>query len=134
MYPLPLEPAVGDPPFADSPATVTALLRGNVQLAVLPAGSVVPLSREGKLLAVTSPQRSPQLPDLPALREAGIASVEADAWVGLIAPAGTPVPVLDRTHKETVAVLAKPEVARRSSPAGGIRADQVEFGLVAKAT
>jgi tripartite-type tricarboxylate transporter receptor subunit TctC len=102
-------------PFAGSPAAVTALLRGDVQLAVLPAGSVVPLGREGKLkmLAVTSPQRSPLLPDLPTLREAGIAGVEADAWVGLIAPAGTPAPVLDRIHKEAVAVLAEPEVAAK---------------------
>jgi len=102
-------------PFAGSPATVTALLRGDVQLAVLPAGSVVPLGREGKLkmLAVTSPQRSPLLPDLPTLREAGIAGVEADAWVGLIAPAGTPAPMLDRIHKEAVAVLAEPEVTAK---------------------
>jgi tripartite-type tricarboxylate transporter receptor subunit TctC len=105
-------------PFAGSPKTVTALLRGDVQLAVLPAGSVVPLGREGKLklLAVTSPQRSPLLPDLPTLRESGIAGVEADAWVGLIAPAGTPAPVLAKIHKEVVAVLSEPEVAARLKP------------------
>jgi tripartite-type tricarboxylate transporter receptor subunit TctC len=102
-------------PFAGSPAAVTALLRGDVQLAVLPAGSVVPLGREGKLrmLAVTSPQRSPLLPDLPTLREAGITGVEADAWVGLIAPAGTPAPVLARIHNEAVSVLAEPGVVAK---------------------
>jgi len=102
-------------PFAGSPATVTALLRGDVQLAVLPAGSVVPLGREGKLkmLAVTSPQRSPLLPDLPTLRESGIVGVEADAWVGLIAPVGTPAPVIERIHKAAVAVLAEPEVTAK---------------------
>jgi tripartite-type tricarboxylate transporter receptor subunit TctC len=102
-------------PFPGSPATVTALLRGDVQLAVLPAGAVVALGREGKLkmLAVTSPQRSPLLPELPTLREAGIVGVEADAWVGLIAPAGTPESVLARIHKETVAVLAEPEVTAK---------------------
>jgi tripartite-type tricarboxylate transporter receptor subunit TctC len=102
-------------PFAGSPAAVTALLRGDVQLAVLPAGSVVPLGREGKLklLAVTSPQRSPLLPDLPTLREAGIAGVEADAWVGLIAPAGTPAPVLAGIHREAAAVLSEPEVTAK---------------------
>ena len=105
-------------PFPGSPAAVTALLRGDVQLAALPAASVVPLGREGKLklLAVTSPQRSPLLPDLPTLREAGIAGVEADAWVGLIAPAGTPAPVLARIHKEAVAVLAEPEVVEKLKP------------------
>jgi tripartite-type tricarboxylate transporter receptor subunit TctC len=105
-------------PFPGSPAAVTALLRGDVQLAALPAASVVPQGRDGKLklLAVTSPQRSPLLPDLPTLREAGIAGVEADAWVGLIAPAGTPAPVLAKIHKETVAVLAEPEVVAKLRP------------------
>jgi tripartite-type tricarboxylate transporter receptor subunit TctC len=105
-------------PFPGSPAAVTALLRGDVQLAALPAASVVPQGREGKLklLAVTSPQRSSLLPDLPTLRDAGIVGVEADAWVGLIAPAGTPAPVLARIHKETVAVLAEPEVAAKLKP------------------
>jgi len=99
-------------PFAGSPKAVTAVLRGDVQLAVLPAASVVSLGREGKLklLAVTSPQRSPLLPDLPTLREAGIVGVEADAWVGLIAPAATPAPVLEAIHKEVAAVLKEPEV------------------------
>ena len=102
-------------PFPGSPATVTALLRGDVQLAALPAASVVPLGREGKLklLAVTSPERSPLLPDLPTLREHAIAGVEADAWVGLIAPAGTPQPILGRIHKEALAVLAEPDVVAR---------------------
>jgi tripartite-type tricarboxylate transporter receptor subunit TctC len=76
---------------------------------------VVPLGREGKLrlLAVTSPQRSPLLPDLPTLREAGVVGVEADAWVGLIAPAATPAPVLASIHKEVAAALGEPEVAAR---------------------
>jgi tripartite-type tricarboxylate transporter receptor subunit TctC len=102
-------------PFAGSPAAVTALLRGDVQLGVLPAGSVVPLGREGKLklLAVTSPQRSPLLPDLPTLREAGIGGVEADAWVGLIAPSATPAPVLAKVREEVTAVLGEHEVAAK---------------------
>jgi tripartite-type tricarboxylate transporter receptor subunit TctC len=99
-------------PFAGSPAAVTALLRGDVQMAVLPAASIAALGSEGKLklLAVTSPERSKLLPDLPTLREAGIAGVEADAWVGLIAPAGTSEAVLARINKEVVAVLGDPAV------------------------
>ncbi len=105
-------------PFPGSPAAVTALLRGDVQMAVLPAASVVPLGREGKLkmLAVTSPERSALLPDLPTMREGGIAGVEADAWVGLIAPAGTPAAVLKKIHREVVAVLGEPEVAASLAP------------------
>jgi tripartite-type tricarboxylate transporter receptor subunit TctC len=99
-------------PFQGSPAAVTALLRGDVQMAVLPAASVAPQAGPGrlKLLAVTSPQRSALLPGLPTLREAGIAGVEADAWVGLIAPAGTSEAILARIHKEVAAVLAEPAV------------------------
>jgi tripartite-type tricarboxylate transporter receptor subunit TctC len=95
-------------PFPGSPAAVTALLRGDVQMAVLPAASVAALATEGKLklLAVTSPRRSALLPTLPTLREAGVTGVEADAWVGLIAPAGTSEAVLSKIHKEIVAVLA----------------------------
>jgi tripartite-type tricarboxylate transporter receptor subunit TctC len=102
-------------PFAGSPAAVTALLRGDVQMAVLPAASVAPQAGPGKLklLAVTSPQRSPLLPDLPTLREAGIAGVEADAWVGLIAPAGTSEAVLARIHGAVTAVLGEPVLVEK---------------------
>jgi tripartite-type tricarboxylate transporter receptor subunit TctC len=102
-------------PFPGSPAAVTALLRGDVQMAVLPAASVAPQAGPGKLklLAVTSPQRSALLPGLPTLREAGIAGVEADAWVGLIAPAGTSAAVLAKVHREVAAVLADPAVAEK---------------------
>jgi len=102
-------------PFPGSPAAVTALLRGDVQMAVLPAASVAPQAGPGKLklLAVTSPQRSALLPSLPTLREAGIAGVEADAWVGLIAPAGTSEAVLARVHKAVVATLAEPALVEK---------------------
>ena len=102
-------------PFPGSPAAVTALLRGDVQMAVMPAGSVAPLAAEGKLrlLAVTSPQRSPLLPALPTLREAGVAGIQADAWVGLIAPAGTSESVLANIHQQIVLVLGSEPVVER---------------------
>jgi tripartite-type tricarboxylate transporter receptor subunit TctC len=102
-------------PFAGSPAAVTALLRGDVQAAVLPAGSVAELGKTGKLkmLAVTSARRSPLLPALPTLGEAGIANVEADAWVGLIGPAGISDAVLAKIQGEAAAVLADPAATVR---------------------
>ena len=105
--------------FPGSPAAVTALIRGDVHMANLVAGAVVPQARDGKLvmLAVTSPTRTSLLPQLPTMAESGIAGVEADAWVGLIAPAGTPKPVLDRILAETRAALAPPQVAERLKPA-----------------
>ena len=78
-------------PYGSSPQAVTALIRGDVQIVCLPAISVMSQVQTGKVrvLAVTSPKRSPLLPEMPTLNEAGI-DVEANAWNGLIAPAKTP--------------------------------------------
>ncbi|HXQ83880.1 MAG TPA: tripartite tricarboxylate transporter substrate binding protein [Xanthobacteraceae bacterium] len=78
-------------PFSSSPQAMTALIRNDVQMVCLPAISVVPQLGSGaiKLLAVSTAERSALLPGIPTLKEAGI-DVEADAWMGLIAPAGTP--------------------------------------------
>jgi tripartite-type tricarboxylate transporter receptor subunit TctC len=98
-------------PYPGSPAAVTALLRGDVQAACLPAISVTPQLGSGslKILAVTTPRRSPFLPDYPTLKESGI-DVESDAWNGLIAPAGTPSAVITRINADVREILAKPEV------------------------
>src|SRR5262249_62243568 len=84
-------------PYASSPQAVTALLRNDVQMVCLPAISIVPQLRSGaiKMLAVSTAERSPLLPDVPTLKEAGI-DVEADAWSGFIAPAGIPKPMTGR--------------------------------------
>jgi tripartite-type tricarboxylate transporter receptor subunit TctC len=76
-------------PYASSPQAMTALMRNDVQMVCLPAISVVPQAGSGavKILAVSTAERSALLPDIPTLKEAGI-DVEADAWMGLIAPAG----------------------------------------------
>lgn len=105
--------------FAGSPAAVTALIRGDVQMASLPAGAVAPQAAAGKIrmLAVTSPKRSSLFPDLPTMSESGIEGVEADAWVGLIAPSGTPPPVLERIASDVRAVLALPSAKDRLRPA-----------------
>lgn len=99
-------------PFAGSPAALTALIRGDVQMAVLPAASVVPQARDGqvRMLAVTVPARSSLLPDLPTLKEAGIAGVEADAWNGLIGPAKLPPAIAEILAREIRAILAEPSV------------------------
>jgi tripartite-type tricarboxylate transporter receptor subunit TctC len=78
-------------PYSSSPQAVTALLRNDVQMVCLPAISIVPQLGSGALrvLAVSTDERSPLLPDIPTLKEAGI-EVEADAWSGLIAPAVIP--------------------------------------------
>jgi tripartite-type tricarboxylate transporter receptor subunit TctC len=84
-------------PYPSSPQAVTALLRNDVQMVCLPATSIMPQLHSGaiKVLAVSTAKRSPLLPDIPTLKEAGI-DVEADAWSGLIAPAGIPKAMIAR--------------------------------------
>jgi tripartite-type tricarboxylate transporter receptor subunit TctC len=84
-------------PYQSSPQAVTALLRNDVQMVCLPAISIMPQLGSGKLkvLAVSTALRSPLLPEIPTLKEGGI-DVEADAWSGLIAPAGLPNPLTER--------------------------------------
>ena len=98
-------------PMQGSPAAMTALLRGDVQLACLPSIAVSQHAGSGDIviLAVTTPERSPFLPQVPTLKESGI-GVEADAWNGFIAPAGVAPDVVARMSAMTAKVLARPEV------------------------
>ena len=100
-------------PYAGSSQAVTALLAGEVDMGCLPALSVVSQIRAGKLKAigVSTAKRSSQLPDIPTLKEQGLADLDAGAWIGVIAPAGTPSPLLDRIRRDILAVLREPEVA-----------------------
>ena len=98
-------------PYGSSPQAVTALMRGDVHLACLPAISVVSQMSTGKIrmLAVTSRKRSSFLPDVPTLAEGGI-DVEANAWNGLIAPAKTPEPVIAAMAREVNEALRDPGI------------------------
>jgi tripartite-type tricarboxylate transporter receptor subunit TctC len=84
-------------PFPSSPQAIQALMRNDVQMVCLPAISVVPQLGAGtiKLLAVSTAERSALLPGVPTLKETGI-DVEADAWMGLVAPAGVPDAMVGR--------------------------------------
>jgi tripartite-type tricarboxylate transporter receptor subunit TctC len=98
-------------PYASSPQAMTALLRGDVQIVCLPAISVTPqlASGEVKILAVSTAERSALLPGIPTLKEAGI-DVEADAWMGLIAPAKTPDAIVARIAREVAEVITAPDI------------------------
>ncbi len=98
-------------PYASSPQAVTALIRGDVQMVCLPAISVTPQLKSGaiKLLAISTAQRSPLLPGVPTLREFGV-DVQADAWMGLIAPAGLPVPMVERINRLAADAIASPAI------------------------
>lgn len=97
----------GGPALADVAA-------GHVQVTLGSLIQMLPFIQSGriKLLAVAGPTRSPRIPDVPALSEAGI-NVDASNWWALLAPAGTPASVVDTLHRETNAVLAAPDMTRR---------------------
>jgi tripartite-type tricarboxylate transporter receptor subunit TctC len=98
-------------PYASSPEAVTALIRGDVQIVCLPAIAVTPQVATGKLkiLAISTAERSALLPGIPTLKETGI-DVEADAWMGLIAPANTPEPIVMKLQHAVAELMTSPEI------------------------
>jgi tripartite-type tricarboxylate transporter receptor subunit TctC len=101
-------------PYPGSPQTMTALIRGDVQIACLPAAAVVSQMPTGRIrmLAVTSQRRSALLPDVPTLKEAGV-DVEANAWIGLVAPVKTPEPVVAAVAREVAEALRDPAIGEK---------------------
>ena len=102
-------------PYRGSGAAVGAILAGEVDMGMLPAAAVMPHIKAGKLrgLAIASAKRSPSLPDYPTLSESGLPDVQADAWIGFIAPAKTPAAIVKKLRDEIVQVLNEPAVKDR---------------------
>jgi tripartite-type tricarboxylate transporter receptor subunit TctC len=101
-------------------AVFTDVISGRVTMTLQNMGSVLPVVREGRLrgLAVTSLKRTPILPDLPPLAESGFPGFEAISWFGLLAPAGTPAPIIAKAHQQAVAVAAMPDVRDKLAALG----------------
>lgn len=94
-------------PYTGTPQTVMALLAGEVALGCMPPISVIPHVRAGKLkaIAVASAKRSAIFPDIPTLEEQGLPGVEANAWIGVVAPGKTPPALIAKINREVVAAL-----------------------------
>ena len=107
-------------PYRGIPALLPDLLAGRISAAFPNISVVLQLVREGKLraLAVTSRRRAAATPDVPTMAEAGFSGIDADAWFGLMAPAGTPTPIVERLHRESVRILAQGDVRRRLDELG----------------
>jgi tripartite-type tricarboxylate transporter receptor subunit TctC len=107
-------------PYKGESAALTDLMAGQVQLVVANIGAATPLVTGGKLraLAVTSAERSRMLPEVPTVAESGYPGFENAGWFGLVAPAGTPSAVIDKVQRDTVAVLAMPDVVQRLQTLG----------------
>ncbi|MBL0419664.1 tripartite tricarboxylate transporter substrate binding protein [Ramlibacter sp. AW1] len=113
-------------PYKGSAPAMTDLIGGHVQTLFGVLGSVEPHIQSGKMvpLAVVQKERSPLAPQVPSMAELGFPNVETKTWYGVLAPKGTPAPVLDRLNREINAVLDMPDVrdrirGMREAPVGG---------------
>jgi tripartite-type tricarboxylate transporter receptor subunit TctC len=106
--------------YRGTTALMPDLLAGRVSLAFANVVNALPLVREGKLraFAVTSVNRSAVAPDLPTMGESGYPGFEAVPWFGLMAPAGTAPAIIERLHRDTVKVLAAPDVRKKMNDLG----------------
>jgi len=91
------------------------VLAGNVHLVFIGIPAAAPHVKAGKLraLAIVAPQRSSALPDVPTVAEAGLKDFEVTTWYGILAPAGTPQPVVRRLNAELVKVMHAPEMKEK---------------------
>jgi len=107
-------------PYKGSGQAVTDILGGHVQVMFSGFSSTLAHIKSGKLraLAVTGAKRSPALADIATIAEQGFPGVEATAWYGVLAPAGTAKPVVARLHDELVKALRQPDVVQRLSGLG----------------
>jgi tripartite-type tricarboxylate transporter receptor subunit TctC len=107
-------------PYKGSGQAVTDILGGHVNIMYSGFSSTIAHIKSGKLraLAVTGPKRSPALSEVPTIAEQGFPGVEATAWYGVLAPAGTPKPVVARLHGDLVKILKQPDVAQRLDALG----------------
>jgi len=102
-------------PYKGIPEAMTAVVSGNVQFNFSPVLNVLPLSRDGKLLALaaTTGKRSAILPDVPTVAEAGLSGYVFDPWFGILAPAKTPKAQLDKLSGEIARIVELPDVKER---------------------
>ena len=109
-------------PYKGSAPALTDVLAGTTPLMFVNLLSGLPLVRSGKLraLAVGTTERLRALPDVPTVSQAGVPGYQFEAWFGVIAPAGTPVAVVERLNSEFRKVLAAPEVRDRLLNEGGM--------------
>ena len=107
-------------PYKGSAPALTDLLGGQTAIMFDNMPSVIGHVKAGKLrpLAVTTPQRSPALPDVPTIAEAGVPGYSATSWFGLLAPAGTPAPVIAKLNASVLKALQDPEVKKKMAEQG----------------
>ena len=108
-------------PYRGGSPAITDTIGGQVPLVAVNALEVLPHVKSGKLrvLAVLSPNRTAIFPDVPTIAESGYPGFEASVWYGLVAPAATPKPIVNRLHDEVQKALQTKEVKDRMTAVGG---------------
>lgn len=109
-------------PFKGAGPASIAVMAGEVQMMVSAPPAVISHFKSGRLraLAVSSPKRSPALPDVPTIAESGLPGFEATAWYSLMAPAGTPAPIIKKVHQALVKAMQTPAVRDRLLAQGAV--------------
>jgi tripartite-type tricarboxylate transporter receptor subunit TctC len=124
-------------PYKGSSQALTDLVGGQIQLDFDTTSSAMTFIKGGKAkaLAVMTPKRSPELPDVPTLAEAGVPGVEMSTWYGFFGPANLPREIAARLHAETTKILAMPDVKKRLESLAGEPGmiSAAEFAAMAKA-
>jgi len=107
-------------PYKGEVLAVTDVRNGSLDVTFTSPISAKPLIAAGaiKAIAMTGPQRSASMPDLPTFTEQGVRNVDLPVWVGVYAPAGTPRPILERLRSELKAVVAQPDVVEKMTAQG----------------
>jgi len=120
-------------PYKGAAQALPDLISGRAAFFVSSLETALPQIKSNQLraLAVSSPKRSPALPDVPTFAEAGFKGSEATTWFGVLAPAGTPEPIVSRLNAEITKILQTPEVKERLG--GDVQTGPAEFAKVIKA-
>jgi tripartite-type tricarboxylate transporter receptor subunit TctC len=121
-------------PHRGLPESQTAVIRGDVAMAFTFFNVGGDLIQGGKLraVAVTGLKRMSQLPDVPTFAEAGLPEFSYDSWFGIMAPAGTPKPIVDKVAKDVAAAVQAPDMRARFDPQGAdlVSSTPEKFGEV----
>src|SRR5262249_31172652 len=119
-------------PFRGAGPAMIDVISGNSQLVFASIPSTIAHLRSGKLraLGVGAAQRNAQIPDVPTVSEGGLPGYTAANWIGIVAPAGTPEPIIARLHREISAIQDSPELQKQFANEGAdiIRMSTPEFG------
>jgi tripartite-type tricarboxylate transporter receptor subunit TctC len=124
-------------PFRGDLQINAAIMAGEIEVAVVPIATAVPLINDGRLIALgtTGAKRRSPLPDVPTVMEQGVAGFEVYGWQGWFVPAGTPTPIIERIRADVAKIVALPDMQQRIRAMGNepVGSTSAEFDAYYKA-